>query len=94
MKNIGPLSRIWCDNIVANFLIVNLIHPVKTKHEAMHYHFVSEQVAMGRLEAKFVCFMEHLANILTKPPPWSTFRYMFSKLMEQLSFRLRGVLVG
>lgn len=75
-------STIWCDNVAANFLTKNPIHHTRTKHVAIHYHFVREQVAMGSLKAEFICSKDQLADILTKPLLLGTYQYLRDKLME------------
>lgn len=55
--SIGLSFQLWCDNLTANYLIVNLIFHTKMKHVARHYHFV---VAKKIFEAKFICPKEQL----------------------------------
>lgn len=80
--------------MTANFLTRNPIHHAQTKHVAIHYHFVREQVVAGQLEAKFVCSKEQLADALTKPLPQTEFKYLCSKLMEEPPICLRGDVEG
>lgn len=86
-------STIWCNNMAANFLTKNPIHHARTKHVSIHYHFVREQVASSQLEAKFVCFRDQLADVLTKPLLRNEFKYLYGKLMEEPPIHLRGGLV-
>lgn len=87
-------ATILCDNIGATFLTKNPIHHTRTKHVAIHYHFVREQVTSGRLKIEYVSSKEWLADVLTKPPPHISFRYLCDKLLEQASSRLRGSVSG
>lgn len=40
-------SQLFCDNISALYMSVDLLIPAKTKHIEIDYHFVREKVAMG-----------------------------------------------
>lgn len=83
-------STVWCDNVAANYLIKNSIYHAKTKHVAINYHFVREQVATRQLQAKFVRSQDQLADILTKPLPRVEFNHLWNKLMVEPPIRLRG----
>lgn len=45
---------LFCDNISAVYLSVNLVFHAHTKHIELYCHFVLEKVALGHLVAKFV----------------------------------------
>lgn len=84
-----PLT-IKCDNVAANFHNKNPIHHSRTKHVAIHYHFVREQVEAGQLQAEFVCSKEQLADILTKSLARPQFKYSRDKLMVEAPHLLEG----
>jgi hypothetical protein len=60
-----PLLKI--DNKAAVDLIKNPVHQWRSKHIRIHYHFIRECAAEGRIELKFVGTNDQFANILTKP---------------------------
>jgi len=66
-------SVTWCDNVGANYLAKNPIFNAKSKHIAISYHFVREQVADGSLMVNHIGTKEQLADILTKPLAISIF---------------------
>lgn len=57
---------LWCYNIGAMYLSVNLIFHARTKHVEIDYHFVREKVARKDLQIKFVQTNDQLADILMK----------------------------
>ncbi|KAJ8764527.1 hypothetical protein K2173_006267 [Erythroxylum novogranatense] len=61
------LAQLWCDNIGAVYLTANPIFHGRTKHVELEYHFVREQVKLGRLTVKFISSADQLADGLTKP---------------------------
>ncbi len=71
LKDVGvSLSRppsLFCDNLSALYMTVNLILHGRTKYIEVDYHFVRENVAIGNLITHFVPFPNQLADIFTKP---------------------------
>lgn len=55
-----------CDNISATYMAVNPVLHDRSKHIAIGYHFVREQVANGNLEVKYIPTKFQLADILIK----------------------------
>lgn len=74
-----------CDNLSAN----PVFHS-RTKHIALDYHFVREQVASGTHQVKFVPSTHQLANIFTKGLPTERFERLVSKLVTSPEPSLRG----
>ncbi|KAJ4762199.1 Gag/pol [Rhynchospora pubera] len=71
---------LWCDNIGATFLAMNPMFHARTKHIEIDYHFVREQVAAKQIEVKFICSVDQLSDVMTKPLPLPRFQYLRDKL--------------
>jgi hypothetical protein len=54
------------DNKAAIDLIKNPVHHERSKHIRIHYHFVHECAAVGRIEVQFIGTSDQLTDILTK----------------------------
>nr|GEV97934.1 retrovirus-related Pol polyprotein from transposon TNT 1-94 [Tanacetum cinerariifolium] len=64
----------------------NLVQHSRTKHIAVHYHFIKEHVEKGMIELYFVKTDYQLANIFTKALPADRFNYLVRRLgMRNLS---------
>ena len=55
-----------CDNLSVALLSPNPFFHSKTKHFALNYHFVWEQMAFGALEVKHIPNQEKITDIFTK----------------------------
>lgn len=86
------MSTIYYDNIAATFLTKNPIQHARTKHIAIHYHFIYEQMASRCLVTRFVASKNQLVDVLTKPLAQPSFHYLCDKLMEQAELVLVGYL--
>jgi hypothetical protein len=60
-----PLLKM--DNKAAVDLIKNPVHYGRSKHIRIHYYFVHNCAAEGRIEDQFMGTNDQLAGILTKP---------------------------
>lgn len=65
-------TTIFCDNSGAIALTNNPIFHARTKHIAVHHHFIRDIVAQGEAEIKYVKTTKNLADVLTKGLPVET----------------------
>ena len=78
-----PLSHpslLLCDNIGATYLCSNPILHSRMKHISLDYHFVREQVQLGKLQVTHVSTKDQLADLLTKPLPHQKFEDLRVKM--------------
>jgi hypothetical protein len=71
---------IWCDNLGATYLSVNLIFHARTKHVEVDYHFIRDWVAKKEIHICFIPFQDQLVDVFTKPlfnASFTAFRYKF-----------------
>lgn len=60
---------LFCDNLSALHMTMNLVFHARTKQIEIDYHFVREKVALGTLVTLFVSFIDQVADTFTKPLP-------------------------
>jgi histone deacetylase 1/2 len=60
---------LWCDNLGATYLYVNLLFHARTKHIEIDFHFVRERVAKNQLVIRFVSSKDQVADGFTKALP-------------------------
>jgi len=75
-----PPISIFCDNTSAISISKNLVIHSKTKDIPIKYHFLREQVLEQKVKLEYVPSKEQVADILTKPLPRETFKYLRQKL--------------
>ncbi|XP_022014608.1 uncharacterized mitochondrial protein AtMg00810-like [Helianthus annuus] len=80
-----------CDNQSAFFITQNLVAHKRVKHLELHYHFIRELVALGKLLTKFIPSKLQVADIFMKSLPKPQFESLRSMLRLSLPpSRLRG----
>ncbi|GKB09985.1 hypothetical protein Tco_0843908, partial [Tanacetum coccineum] len=79
---------IYCDSKSAIAISCNPVQHSRTKHIAVHYHFIKEHVEKGTIELYFVKTDYQLADLFTKALPVDRFNYLVCRLgMRSLSPR-------
>nr|GEV77811.1 retrotransposon protein, putative, unclassified [Tanacetum cinerariifolium] len=67
---------IYCDSKSAIAISCDPVQHSRTKHIAVHYHFIKEHVEKGTIELYFVKTDYKLADIFTKAIPVDQFNYL------------------
>jgi hypothetical protein len=67
--NIIPVQKIklLIDNQSIISLVKNAVFHNRTKHIAIHYHFMREKVNTGEIELEYIPTNAQVADVLTKP---------------------------
>nr|GFC27201.1 copia protein [Tanacetum cinerariifolium] len=77
---------IYCDLKLVIAISCNPVQHSRTKHIAVHYHFIKEHVEKGTIELYFVKTYYQLADIFTKALPADRLNYLVRHLgMRSLS---------
>ncbi|GJW91272.1 retrovirus-related pol polyprotein from transposon TNT 1-94 [Tanacetum coccineum] len=77
---------IYCYSKLVIAISCNLVQHSRTKHIAVHYHFIKEHVEKGTIELYFVKTDYQLADLFTKALPVDRFNYLVHRLgMRSLS---------
>nr|GEY83242.1 copia protein [Tanacetum cinerariifolium] len=71
---------IYYDSKSAIAISCNPVQHSRTKHIAVHYHFIKEHVEKGTIELYFVKTDYQLADIFTKSLPANRFNYLVRRL--------------
>ena len=66
-------STIFCDNQSTIHLASTEVVSPKSKHIAIRYHFIKEQVSSGTIALKYIPTGDNLADFMTKPLEGSRF---------------------
>ena len=83
--------RLLCDKVGVTYLYANPVFHSHMKHISLDYHFVHEQVQIGRLQVSHVSTKDQLANILTQPLAAVHFQELTTKIkVTNGDFILRG----
>lgn len=83
----GPMT-IYCDNTSAISTSKNPVMYSKTKQIPIKYHYLRERVHEKKVKLEYVNSKEKIIDILTKPLPKDTFKYLRGKVgvIAQLMF--------
>jgi len=81
-KNVKP-PTIYGDNQSAQALSKNGIKSERTKHIAIKYAFIHDEVERGRVQLQWIPTTEQLADVLTKALPRPQHEKLCSQLMTK-----------
>ena len=70
------LIVIHCDNTSTVNMSKNPLFHSKTKHIYIKYHMLREKVVEKEIRLEYVSTKEHIADIVIKPLPKETFKYL------------------
>lgn len=79
-----------CDNVGAIFLSKNPVISTRSKHIALDFHFLRDQVDSGTLKIGHVSSVDQLADIFTKPLSKDRVSFLRSKLRVLPNHQLAG----
>lgn len=77
--HLSQSSTLFCDNISALYLTVNLVIHARTMHIEIDYHFVCEKFVIGALVTRFVSSSKQLTDVFIKPLPKDIFCALHNK---------------
>ncbi|KAL4565709.1 hypothetical protein LXL04_029812 [Taraxacum kok-saghyz] len=82
--------HILCDNIGAIFMTKNPVIRTRSKHIALDFHFIREQVESNDLSISSVSSVDQLADIFTKSLHKERLMFLRNKLQIRPAFQLAG----
>lgn len=89
----APISHpplLLCDNVGSIFMSKNPVISTRSKHIALDFHFIREQVESGQLKISHVSSIDQLADIFTKPLGKNRVAFLRSKLQVRPALELAG----
>lgn len=81
---------ILCDNVGAIFMTKNPVISTRSKHIALDFHFIREQVESKQLQISHVSSVDQVADIFTKPLHKDRFTSIRHKLQVRSAHELAG----
>lgn len=79
----------FCDNMSSLFMTINPVLHSRSKHIELYYHFVREQVALGRLVTKYVPTVYQIIDVFTKPLSKASLIF-FKTILPQVLIKFAG----
>lgn len=79
-----------CDNVGAIFMTKNPVISTRSKHIALDFHFIREQVESQKLCISHVSSVDQIADVFTKPLHKDRFTYIRDKLQVRTDRELAG----
>lgn len=94
IKFLAPRTpMLWCDNLSAKAIAINLVLHARTKHVEIDLHFICDMVQNKHISIGYVLSFEQPVYVFTKPLAGSRFSLLCSKLgMIVTPSRLRGAI--
>ncbi|CAN0824684.1 Retrovirus-related Pol polyprotein from transposon TNT 1-94 [Linum grandiflorum] len=89
----NPMSApplLYCDNVGAIFMSKNPVISTRSKHVALDFHFIREQVEAGALHVSYISTVDQIADIFTKPLPRARLADLRHKLQVRPALELAG----
>jgi len=80
---------LYCDNISALHMTINLVFYARSKHIELDYHFMHERVALGHLITHHISTTEQIADLFTKPMSKAALSHFRTKLCLRPQHSLR-----
>ena len=87
----NPLSApppLYCDNVGAIFMCKNPLISTRSKHVALDFHFIRDQVEQGHLQISYISTMDQVADIFTKSLPRARLQELRHKLQVRPALEL------
>lgn len=85
---------IFCDNLSALYMIVNPVFHSQSKHIAIDYHYIREQVSMSLLRTRHLSSTHQIADMFTKPLLRATLQRLSNKIVLAPMPCLRGMIAN
>jgi hypothetical protein len=60
-------TTVWCDNTAAIAQSKNMVKASSTRHVLIQYHYLRDLTESGIVRLEYVCTLDQIADILTKP---------------------------
>ncbi|KAL4573020.1 hypothetical protein LXL04_019813 [Taraxacum kok-saghyz] len=89
----APISApplLLCDNVGAIFMSKNPVIRTRSKHIALDFHFIREQVESGKLKISHVSSVDQVADIFTKALGKDRVNFLRPKLQVRPGLELAG----